>query len=378
MSEELVDSKQGKTLEKLQDTVRTKSKLTREERIQKEKENLLDKLAATNLQDIRTRVAYILNHNPRTRNSDIALELDYWKTFQPEYLNHNGTVSQESHYKLERLTSIARARAKIQNEFGMFQPDEAVRTHRRGLEARQREEQLADKPEAPTIDFYVDESGTSGKYMVIGGLCISEGRDVFSLYRAMHKWIKDHNIRHEFHFTELSRGKLPAYLAFFRQAITAGSSMSFKAVALRQSNIRGRTREQIMYELYYQLVRQGIEHEVQTGRVVLPRRVNVSKDMEEGSDSLFIARIEPDLKTALSRQYGGQIILKSFESVDSKKNLFIQLGDLFIGSISRKLNKEDEAINPKDEFAEKALSMLRLTIDEDKAASQDFAYLSFI
>ncbi len=53
-------------------------------KIEKEKKDLLASLASAEFSAQRTRVAYILNLYPESRNSDISLTLKYWETFQPD------------------------------------------------------------------------------------------------------------------------------------------------------------------------------------------------------------------------------------------------------------------------------------------------------
>lgn len=60
-----------------------------------------------------TRVANILNRYPETRNSDITLQIKYWQVYGGLTSNF---VDLTRLYKLERLTSISRARAKIQKD----------------------------------------------------------------------------------------------------------------------------------------------------------------------------------------------------------------------------------------------------------------------
>lgn len=52
---------------------------TAEQRIGREKADLIDQLSHNKLIDINSKVAFILNHFPNTRNSDIDLAIQYWK-----------------------------------------------------------------------------------------------------------------------------------------------------------------------------------------------------------------------------------------------------------------------------------------------------------
>ena len=103
------------------------------QRIEREKQELLASLAGADFSTQRARVAMVLNLFPHTRNSDVSLALKYWEMFQPDVYNRHGILPTDL-FKLERQTTITRARAKIQNEYGLFQADSDVQRRRRGLE----------------------------------------------------------------------------------------------------------------------------------------------------------------------------------------------------------------------------------------------------
>jgi hypothetical protein len=351
-----------------------KIKLSKEERSVKEKELLLVKLAANNLKDIRSRVAFILNHYPETRNSDILLAYKYWEIFQSEYYG-NGSIDQAKMFKLERQTSLSRARAKIQNEYGLFLADKEVRSRRMGLKEKEKEEQLADKPGVPSVTFYLDESSKNQKFVIVGGLCCTDGRRMWQMSGHLAKWKLENNIKYEFHFKELDRNKLDKYKDFVVEALGFSDTVSFKAVALNQRGIKGETINQILCKLYYQIIHLGMEHEVKTKRASLPREVTIFKDKEEGS-ALFMVTLEQDLEAGFKKYFNEQLRLQTLKEVESSQNLLIQLADLYIGSISRILNREEGTeTNHKDEFAEYFVSLLKLNINEGELTEKDMAFV---
>jgi hypothetical protein len=54
------------------------------ELIEKGKARLLEDVAATTTNDLRSKVGYILNHFPAARDSDVTLAHLVWETFYPE------------------------------------------------------------------------------------------------------------------------------------------------------------------------------------------------------------------------------------------------------------------------------------------------------
>lgn len=280
-------------------------KKRKQEKIKKERERLLSKLATGKLTDTRSKVAFILNLYPNTRNSDILLAHKYWETFQNEEYG-DGKVDIAKSFKLERNSSITRARAKIQNEFGLFQASEEVKGFRGGKAARMKEEQLADKPGIPSITFFIDESGKNQEYLVVGGICGVDSHRVFSLTRHLIEW-KDNKINFEFHFAELSKTKLQNYKDFFHEAIGFLDTIGFKAIVIRLPGLK-RSIEEVVTELTYQFIYQSIEHECQTGRITLPRIAHVFKDKDDAADSIFMTKLEQNLKTCFRDDFQENLI----------------------------------------------------------------------
>ncbi|MBS3908426.1 MAG: DUF3800 domain-containing protein [Actinobacteria bacterium] len=356
----------------------TKHKLSRAERIAKEKASLLNKLAAFNLTEIRARVAFILNQFPGTRNSDVALAYKYWEAFYPDYMNPDGSIDKANMHKVERITSIVRARAKIQNEFGLFRASDEVRAHRRKRESKEIEEQLADKPGVPVITFYADESGKNQKYVVVGGVCTPDAMLASKLSHYLRfDWRNKNNIKHEFHFKKMGRQELQSYKDFFAEALAAGC-LSFKAVVLEKAGV-ARPENKMIYDLHYQLVHKGMEHEIETKRASLPRQVNLFKDKDDGNDKLFMTELEQSLKAGFLYHFSDELSLQVLDAVESRGDICIQLSDLYAASISRVLNRSDSAARKhKDEFADFVISLLGLDLSSMEQSRQDFAMVHFL
>ncbi|MED2784625.1 hypothetical protein P4261_05435 [Bacillus thuringiensis] len=51
-------------------------------KIEREKHRLMVNLAEGNMKHLITKIAYLLNKYPSTRNSDITLQLKYWREFE--------------------------------------------------------------------------------------------------------------------------------------------------------------------------------------------------------------------------------------------------------------------------------------------------------
>jgi len=352
--------------------------LTKEQKVDLERQSLLNKLAESNLDGVREKVAFILNHYPESRNSDNALVWKFWRVFKPEYAGYE-VIDEEKMQKLTKLTSITRARAKIQNEYKLFLADTEVRKHRRGREEDEKNKQLADKPpDIPEISFYVDESSKNGKYAIVGGLFSPGDVQSYKLLSNLTQWKGKKGISYEFHFAKLSRQRLEEYKEFFATALSHFDTFGFKAVALELAGIRKSSNE-IIREMHYQLVLTGIKHEVETRRLTLPRHVNIYKDKEDGTDKLEMARLEKDLHASFAKHFENEATLKRLVAIESAENFYIQLSDLFIGSVARILNREENnpQLNHKDALADYIISSLRLDLS-GQSTYQDSAFVHFL
>jgi Protein of unknown function (DUF3800) len=322
-----------------------------------------------------TRVASILNRYPETRNSDIALQIKYWQVYE----NLRGDfISLNKLFKLERLTSIARCRAKIQNEYGLFLADEKYRRYRRDKEERQKEFQIATKPAMPIVSIYADETGKNDEYVIVGGIWILDERREGELNSHLIQWVQNRKQEDplcpdEFHFNKVRNNgtNLEVYKDFFNQVIGQGDMISFKAVAVKKSKLN-KPIDEIVKNLYYQLVRLGIEHEKNTKRISLPKQVRYIKDEEQGESSLRLKEIQQSIIDNFKIHYNNDLKLNCFVTIDSKMSRFIQVADLFTGALNRRYNvkSSEDNKNAKDELADYILDIIGL--EEIKYPSAQF------
>ncbi|WP_254223811.1 hypothetical protein [Burkholderia multivorans] len=146
----------------------------------KAKESLIASLAGGDFSNQQTRVAHILNLHPAARNSDVALALKYWETFQPEIYNPGG-IKPADFFKLDRVPFLVRARAKIQNEYELFQAEEKVRRRRKGREDEMREAVLNDEAPRQMLQVFSDETGKGEDHVIIGSVWVLNGRAVYDV-----------------------------------------------------------------------------------------------------------------------------------------------------------------------------------------------------
>jgi hypothetical protein len=317
--------------------------------LEKEKEKILHSIAACKIDTKTEKVAWLLNHYPDTRDSDITLQLRYWQTFEPdifggEYLNVNDL------YRLTRLTSISRARAVIQNNYMLFLASPSVRRQRGTLESEEKQKAIDSRPDYPVFVVYADESGKNGAHLIVGSMWVYSGFEVYKLDQKIKEWRKLRNFTSEFHFTKISAATLPLYKELVDLLKEHSSIICFKAISVEKSGVSNVSNA--LESLFYHLLLKGIEHENITSRAPLPRSLQLWKDSENpGPDKLMLANLEDKLKQAASSRFDQKLFVDHLQAVDSKNSPLIQVADLFTGSINRLLNEKEAEQNHKYELA---------------------------
>jgi len=318
-----------------------------------EKMRVLSAIASNSPARVTDRVAWILNHYPQARDSDIQCQIIYWKTFQVD-LYSGGDISFENYPKLQRLHSIARARAVVQNILGLFIASPEVRKFRGKLEEEEKQRALEVRPSHPVYCIYADESGKTGKYLLVGSLWVLRSYETIKITAAINQKKKEIGFKGEMHFKEIGKGNLDAYEALLGAIIQNSSSISFKGLGVIRSGLYNV--DDTLNKLFYHMVIQGISEENKSGRAVLPRNLQFRKDAEESSkDKLSIMEIELQLQNASKNLFQGNVYIDIVEAEDSSISPLMQIADLFVSSISRVLNKEEGKEGPKDIFAKKFL-----------------------
>ena len=333
-------------------------------KIKQQKAELEQKLADNVADDLISRVAKILNHFPDTRNNDLQLALRFWEVFEDPSIQNTQSISYLQLKTFTRATTIVRARAKIQNDFKMFRAADAVRRKRRDRGEIARD--VGGEPGfiAPVVHVYCDESGKTakaGQSLVVGSVWIPTERDIIGLSDTLFQARRASGISKEFHFTEMTKGHVEAAKAYVSVAISNASSLAFKAIYLPRPDAGGRPSDDVIYSLHFHLLNRGLRHEIETGRAALPRYLNLLKDKDDGADIVFLADLRSRLTTEIPATFAGAARVDTVDALPSHESAFLQLADLFTGSVGRCLNREPDApLNHKDDFARWFLSLLQV------------------
>jgi hypothetical protein len=268
-------------------------------------------------------------------------------------------------YKLTRLTSIARERARIQNQYRLFLADPEIQERRGTLEESERNKAV-ETPDYPVYTVYLDESGKTSPFLIVGSLWfLSSGTGTLDLYRAAQELKEKRGFSDEFHFTKMKKEDVPIYKELIDIFLTKGGAISFKFISVSRKGISDI--QDALSDLYYHLLTKGIDHEHSTGRAPLPRILQAWKDLEEvGSDKLLMANLTDKLKQSAATVYDKKLVVENFIAIDSRSNVFLQVADLMASSINRILCRSSGGgRNHKDELADYLIARLGIGAPPD-------------
>jgi hypothetical protein len=312
--------------------------------IERRRSRLVRSVHAFDLDTEMARVASVLSAYPDARDSDITLLLRYWQ--EHEGIGPDDSITPRDLYELPRLTSLTRARAAIQNELGLFKASTEVQEARGTLsdEERERARRRRKPSEAPVISVYADETGKHKDRLIVASVWVLVStRELRAAWQAR----PQSDIR-EFHFSEMSRTQVEAYKDFTEFMLARLVACSFKCLSVPRPPGNPAAR---LEEMFGQLLVDGVQHELSTQRVALPRALQFWKDQDDpAADSLMCARLRNRMDGVSEQQHGGALHTDTFEPMKSHASVLMQLADLFAASLNRVLN-EPAGGHFKEQFA---------------------------
>lgn len=346
--------------------------LAREARRQREIEAIKAAIASCSYVTKRDRVAGLLNMFPESRDSDVALTIRYWETFQSDIYTPGAELDPKRLFKLERLTTVARLRAKIQNEYGLFPASDGVRRKRRQKEEDVRDEMVSDAPNSRLISIVADEAGKQDEFVLVGSVWFLNAMKSAMFQHKVNLLRESLGIKNEFHFSRSGKQDVENYKAFVDLVREERDFISFKTIAAPR---RGTSRniEEVLSDLYCLLVLKGFDHEVDSRRVELPRRLQLAID-EGGITPVGCEMLSQHLSTFLDRKYRTDVTFAGVEIINSKKSAAVQLADMITGVVNRKLNYRGERSH-KDDLADYVVEQLDLKLSDTVIGEDAFALI---
>ncbi|MCW7537980.1 DUF3800 domain-containing protein [Aquabacterium sp. A7-Y] len=342
-------------------------------RIEREKAALINSVAAQDFSTLIARVASVLNLYPAARNSDVTLAIRYWESFQADVYKTEGILPADL-FRLERFHLIVRARAKIQNEYRLFIADEKIRRHRRKNEDDLKEEILSETVPRNIVHVFADETGKNHRFVIVAAVWALTGRSVFKVAEPISRWKKSSAWdKREIHFARLGKQDGDLLAQFLDLVVAHREFLSFKVIAVERARTR-RSIEEVLRKLHETMLIRGANHEVQTGRMQLPRFVEVTLDEEQSLDQFTLGEMKETVGQAYERMHGESLKIAQIQTVSSKHSLFVQLADLIAGAVNRRLNHDGDR-GLKDDMADLVIQRLGLTLGEENLQDLDASVL---
>lgn len=112
----------------------------------------------------------------------------------------------------------------------------------------------------------------------------------------------------------------------------------------------GQKMDEIVTRLYTVGICDGLQHEIKTGRMTIPRTLNITKDKEDAKDTLLLESLKLDVETHIKTAFDGKVRIGGFVAAESRLSHFIQVADIFMGCLNRRINIP-EGNNVKDQLA---------------------------
>lgn len=342
-------------------------------KIRKERAEVLSSVAGQDYSTVRNRVAALLNIYPQARNSDVTLAIKYWETFQRDLYSGDG-IDPKNLFKLERMTTITRVRAKIQNDYGLFQSDPSVRHRRKQREEEVKDDVLADAEPRRLVSVFSDETGKNGAHVVVASVWVLNGRAVFEISQEIADWRKGTPFEaREIHFARFRRDDVELVRTYLDLLLAHRGYLSFKAIAAVQAGSR-RSVEEIVQRLHEFTIVEGVRHEHDSHRFDLPRTIKLTIDDEDSLDDIALRDIRRNASQDLERRFGRDVSIDQITKANSRHSELIQLADVIAGAINRRLNHVGDR-NYKDEIADMLIDALGLHLDQNDVPGIDTAVL---
>jgi hypothetical protein len=354
----------------------TEDFLARKLRLEKEAAELVASLNDGVFSDVKTKVAWVLNLFPHTRNSDISLTLKYWELYHSNLFNPTA-MNPRDMFKMERETIIVRVRAKIQNEYHLFPADENVRRRRRALEEEVNEAVIEDKPERSIVHVYADETGKNAEFVCVAAVWVLTGYTIFNLNKSIRAWQQlSPWAGRELHFAEFKKhhiAALPEYLALVR---AHREFLSFKVIAVQRSTIK-RPIEEVVMRLHEEMMIRGAKHEVGSSRIKLPHAIRLTVDAEQSLDTFACSEMKSRIAMAYQAAHGDGLSVEEVTTISSQKSEPVQLADLVAGAVNRRKNHTGE-LGYKDEMADLIIEQLDIQLEKDDIPDLDATTWLFV
>ena len=334
------------------------------------------------------KIAYILWRDGYTRNSDIALSIEFYKQFHSEYIQDDDAIKLEDLYNIPKMYDIQRTRADIQNTQGLFPATEEVQQMRqkRAKEfcEHYREQKRKTFRGLPDYYMYMDESGKNAPYFVLAGILLNGKKNVQSQKLRFNDLKKRLNAKYklsieELKFTDINKRNLDFYKDYLNEIFREGAPFTFLSIIVENKGLKRKTEQKktkylleiFLKELTSVIVRSTCGSPYADERAKL--NITLDKD-SDGYDAVVREKIKQELDLELKQYYKYLIALDDFKDIDSKDEIYVQIADLYASSLSNifsNIKADSDTAKCKKEFAQLFLNNVGITKIDDSFPMRD-------
>jgi hypothetical protein len=306
------------------------------EEYRKEKDDLLRRLASSELARIEVRVASILERFPETRDSTVLLAITLWREFQPSVLEEYEAEGIEVLRRLSNFETIARSRRHIQNDLKLWQGSSEVVAFREALQRDMKMHIIAQKEVAPEIRVYLDETGNDSKtlFLGVGGVCVMNWQQYRLPHAALREWRETLGPA-TLHCADLGRdADLAKHLAFLDRIRQRRPGLLFIA---HNAHTRMDKRE-IFAGLFVGVVVDALKVMEREGCLNDHRALTLIKEAEEGFDALWGEHLQANLQEAVEREFGDRVYVNPVQAVPKGREVMLECADHIAWGMYRRAN----------------------------------------
>ena len=289
------------------------------------------------------RTLWLLNKYPAARDQTRVLLWIYWQLFD----GIRSTIDLEVFLRTTPAATITRHRAYIQNTLGLFVPSKTVRKHRQELEEKYSKDHVGEVPETPWITAHLDESGKTEDVFVIGSVWSLDLRQMIRIIVALNQKLIEFGLR-EFHAKKARSAKEIAQHKWLIDFIANEPTLSVRGLVVKNKQSR-MPFDQINAQIYI-LLTQGIDDEIERGRISTPLSLDVVKDRDHATGDVIALEFikERFLQIAISEANQTdeipRISPRTFRAEDSRHNSLVQAADT-VAYCLRRIYSEDVESN---------------------------------
>jgi hypothetical protein len=297
--------------------------------IERRRYKLLQQVHSKDVSTLKAKVAYVLNHYPRTRNNDKLLTIKVWEVFHPDKIIDGDKIKLQDILALPKAYDMQRYRAEIQNQLGLFLPSLQAQETRKFRQDRWKDEMRYKN--VPKITVFTSEGRMTKDSLVFGSIWIYDSDNDQVENRIITRLLEVRNeegLEPDFAFSHLDRENVNKAQRFFKKALDFAKVMSFKAHIVK--NCRDQSEYFPLYEKHLVM---SIDFDLNNHRIYPPKNFVFVKSVDSPPDLVEWEK-KQNIVNNINDSYKGDMRIEDIYTLKTSDSALLQIADLFAGSIS--------------------------------------------